>query len=343
MKYRVTCLTPTLVGDGHKLAPIDYMVWKDQVNVLDQNRIFKLLSKGPRLDGYLAQLKKATKLDFASWGGFAQNFAGRRIPFEHAAYAAEWNKTSAEYCAIPTFSSGATGPYLPGAAIKGALRTGLLVNAWKETLLAELPPRRPGEFAEKATIGNRTRSFLASDSAIVPDSTFKIYLVKTATMTGTAAKLQLGWKPVPNFVEMAVPGSVFEGNWRDDRDSHSMNRKRVFGSANDYAAKQLAVQRKYAEFAGLPVLLDQIAKLEARLEQARNSGGCILVIGWGGGFVSKSAVLDTANPEYRKILQAHPFYERAIRSGLPFPKTRRIVYQNNQPASLAGWVELKLA
>ena len=83
MRYRVTCLTPTLVGDGQKLAPIDYMVWKDHVNVLDQRRIFRLLAKGPRLDGYLAQLKKAQKLDFASWGGFAQNFAGRRLPFEH--------------------------------------------------------------------------------------------------------------------------------------------------------------------------------------------------------------------------------------------------------------------
>ena len=71
MKYRLTCLTPTLVGDGQKLAPIDYMVWKEHVNVLDQRRIFRLLSKGPRLDGYLAQLKKADKLDFASWGGFA--------------------------------------------------------------------------------------------------------------------------------------------------------------------------------------------------------------------------------------------------------------------------------
>ena len=342
MKYQITCLTPTLVGDGHKLAPIDYMVWKDQVNVLDQNRIFRLLSKGPRLDGYLAQLKKATKLDFASWGGFAQNFAGRRIPFEHAAYAAEWNKTSAEYCAIPMFSSGPTGIYLPGAAIKGALRTALLVNSWKDTLLAELPSRRPGEAAERATIGSRTRSILASDSATVSESAFKIYLVKTATMQGTA-KLQLGWKPIPNFAEMAVPGSVFEGNWRDDREVHGANRKRVFSAANDYAAKQLAVQRKYAEFTALPALLEQISKLEARLEQARNQGACVLVIGWGGGFVSKSAVLDTQNPEYRKLLQAHPFYERAIRSGLPFPKTRRIVYQNNQPATLAGWVELKLA
>ncbi len=50
MKYRVTCLTPTLVGGGHLLPPIDYMVWKDQVNVLDQTRIFKLLSRGPRLE-----------------------------------------------------------------------------------------------------------------------------------------------------------------------------------------------------------------------------------------------------------------------------------------------------
>jgi CRISPR-associated protein Csm5 len=82
MKYTVTVLTPLLVGDGHELAPIDYMVWKDQVNVLDQARIFKLLARGPRLDGYLAQLRKATKLDFASWGGFAQNFSQRRIPFE---------------------------------------------------------------------------------------------------------------------------------------------------------------------------------------------------------------------------------------------------------------------
>ena len=84
MRYRLTCLTPLLVGDGRKLAPIDYMVWKDHVNVLDQWRIFRLLAKGPRLEGYLAQLKKADKLDFASWGGFAQNFAGRRIPFENA-------------------------------------------------------------------------------------------------------------------------------------------------------------------------------------------------------------------------------------------------------------------
>jgi len=101
MRYRLTCLTPLLVGDGRKLSPIDYMVWKDQVNVLDQWRIFRLLAKGPRLEGYLNQLKTATKLDFASWGGFAQNFAGRRIPFENAAYAAYWNRAAGASIARP--------------------------------------------------------------------------------------------------------------------------------------------------------------------------------------------------------------------------------------------------
>src|SRR6201982_777564 len=95
MKYRVTVLTPTLVGDGNKLSPIDYMVWRDQVNVLDQHRIFRLLAKGPRLEGYLSQLKKADKLDFASWGGFAQNYSERRIPFEHSSAIQYWQKANA--------------------------------------------------------------------------------------------------------------------------------------------------------------------------------------------------------------------------------------------------------
>ena len=145
MRYRLTCLTPLLVGDGRTLSPIDYMVWKDHVNVLDQWRIFRLLAKGPRLEGYLTQLKTAERLDFASWGGFAQNFAGRRIPFENAAYPAYWNRAAGESLHIPTFASGASGPYLPGAAIKGALRTGMLFAHWRDGMLQDTLTRVKGE------------------------------------------------------------------------------------------------------------------------------------------------------------------------------------------------------
>src|SRR3978361_967507 len=138
MKYQVTVLTPTLVGDGNRLSPIDYMVWRDKVNVTNQPRIFKLLSKGPRLEGYLSQLQKATKLDFASWGGFAQNYADRRIPFEDASYTPFFNSAPVESLSIPTFASSGTGPFIPGAAIKGALRTAFVFSRLKPAAVRDL-------------------------------------------------------------------------------------------------------------------------------------------------------------------------------------------------------------
>jgi len=83
-----------------------------------------------------------------------------------------------------------------------------------------------------------------------------------------------------------------------------------------------------------------LEELEQRLAQAREKGSCLLAVGWGGGLLAKSSWLDTTNPEYRQILQQFALYNRALASNLPFPKTRRIVFLNNKPATLPGWVEL---
>jgi CRISPR-associated protein Csm5 len=378
MRYRVTCLTPLLVGDGRKLSPIDYMVWKDHVNVLDQWRIFRLLAKGPRLEGYLSQLKKADKLDFASWGGFAQNFAGRRVPFENPACSTYWNRATGESLHIPTFASGASGPYLPAAAIKGALRTGMLFANWRDGMLqstlerfsSERPPRRPAENVEEQALGsagtNRMRYLSAGDSATVPHSQFKVYLLRTSTLQPRGAGFTLGWKQSPRgavdgarpddstpaFAEMAVPGATFEGRWeekdfflqpevrRSVRWPEGLNRARFFEAANVYAAGVLAIQRQYASWAGMGLLDRSLDELEQRLATAREKGACLLSLGWGGGLLAKSAWLDTSNAEYRQILQQFALYNRALASNLPFPKTRRIVFLDNRPATLPGWVEL---
>ena len=378
MRYRLTCLTPLLVGDGRKLAPIDYMVWKDHVNVLDQWRIFRLLAKGPRLEGYLAQLKKADKLDFASWGGFAQNFAGRRIPFENAAYSAYWNRASGDSLHIPTFAAGASGPYLPAAALKGALRTGMLFAHWRDGMLQEVLdrvkgerlPRRPAEIVEDHALGtsgsNRMRFVSAGDSGTVTAAQFKVYLLRTSTLQPRGNQLALGWKQSPRgavdggrpddstpaFAEMAVPGSSFEGDWSEKtfflepevrrmvRWPESLNRAKVFESANVYAAGLLALQRQYAAMAGLGLLDKSLEELEQRLARAKENGACLLALGWGGGLLAKSSWLDTTNAEYRQILQQFALYNRALASNLPFPKTRRIVFLDNKPATLPGWAEL---
>lgn len=378
MKYRLTALTPLLVGDGRKLSPIDYMVWKDHVNVLDQWRIFRLLARGPRLEGYLAQLKRADKLDFASWGGFAQNFAGRRIPFENAAYSAYWNRAQGDSLHIPTFASGASGPYLPGAAIKGALRTGMVFANWREGMLqdvlgrvkGERVPRRPAESVEEQALGpagaNRMRFLGVGDSETVGSSDFKVYLLRTSTLVPRGQNLALGWKTSPRgqveaartdestpaFAEMAAPGTAFTGAWEEKkfflrpevrksvRWPEGLDRTRIFEAVNVYAAGLLSLQRQYASWAGLGLLDQSMAALEQRLDEARANGRCLLCLGWGGGLTTKAAWLDTTNPDYRAILQQYSIYNRALATNLPFPKTRKIVFLGNRPATLPGWAEL---
>jgi CRISPR-associated protein Csm5 len=59
--------------------------------------------------------------------------------------------------------------------------------------------------------------------------------------------------------------------------------------------------------------------------------------------LSKSAWLDTGDATYRQILQQVSVYGKALSSNLPFPKTRRIVFLNNKPASLPGWALLEVS
>jgi CRISPR-associated protein Csm5 len=371
MNYRVTCLSPTLVGDGQKLAPIDYMVWKEHVNVLDQRRIFRLLSKGPRLEGYLAQLKKAERLDFASWGGFAQNFAGRRIPFDHVSAVPVWEKAHPDQLFIPTFATSTSGPYLPATALKGALRTGAVFDRWSEATMRHIAERvEDGRFprdlsvkAENSALGgpngNRMRRFSIADSGSLDFSGMKVYLARVSTLIARGKdasggdRFELGWKSVrgsaegrrvdestPLFTEMAAPGTSFEGQWRE---RSAGDREALFEAANKYAAEQIAHHKKYAALAGLAQVAAFLDALAGRLAEVRVKGNsCLLSIGWGGGMLGKLGYVDTTNETYRGILRQTPFYSRAVQSGLPLPKTRRVIFQGGRPATLPGWVQMEV-
>jgi CRISPR-associated protein Csm5 len=104
----------------------------------------------------------------------------------------------------------------------------------------------------------------------------------------------------------------------------------------------LTSQRQYAASAGLALLDKNLDALERRLEQARQNGSCLFSMGWGGGFTAKTAWLDTSNADFREILEQFTIYNRALATNLPFPKTRKIVFLENRPATLPGWVELAI-
>jgi CRISPR-associated protein Csm5 len=367
-----------LVGDGNELSPIDYMVWKDQVNVLDQPRIFKLLARGPRLDSYLAQLRKATKLDFASWGGFAQNFSQRRIPFEHPEAATAWTSAPPESLFIPTFAADHRGAYLPGSALKGALRTSIVFSRWTpntidriaESMPTDRAPRRLAEAAEVNSGASQVKIISVADSQPIPASTFKIFLTRVASLdTRQPGKPQVTWKvagrgsvpsqrisdATPVFAEMAAPGTGFIGEW-DERTflesrelAHALGWRSVpepklmLDAANEHAATQLELHARYAETAGLEGLRHTVHCLNEELLSSRElPGTCLLCLGWGSGFLSKVGFLQTEHESYRKILRALAGFGKAIREGVPFPKTRRIVFAGAEPSTLPGWVKLQL-
>ena len=149
--------------------------------------------------------------------GFAQNYAGRRIPFENAAYSAYWNRAAGESLHIPTFATGAAGPYLPGTAIKGALRTGMVFAHWRDGMLqdalarvkSERVPRRPAEIVEEQALGltgsNRMRFVSAGDSAPIAVSRFQIYLLRTSTLQPRGGSYALGWKQTPRGAADGAP------------------------------------------------------------------------------------------------------------------------------------------
>ena len=288
MRYRITCLTPTLVGDGQKLSPIDYMVWKDHVNVLDQRRIFKLLSKGPRLDGYLAQLKKADRLDFASWGGFAQNFAGRRIPFENVSAIPHWEKATPEHLSIPTFAVSPSGPYIPGTAIKGALRTGAVSDRWTEGSMRDLSerllsedrlPRHPALRAEEAVLGgagsSRMKRFAVGDSASTTHAGMKVYLLRVSTLIPKAeanTSLAGSRKGAPSTPKESQNRLLYGQRWppraRFSKDYGQIRLRKIAQNCSNRAIatpqKLLAHHKTYAELAGLTHLHATIGDLEKK-------------------------------------------------------------------------------
>ncbi|NUN04065.1 MAG: hypothetical protein HUU41_23405, partial [Bryobacteraceae bacterium] len=125
--------------------------------------------------------------------------------------------------------------------------------------------------------------------------------------------------------------------WREPPDQSTL-----FRAANRYAADLLARTKSYAAMAGHGRVEASAGELEAEVSKAEAEGACILPLGWGAGLMAKSAWLDTGDETYRQVMSQVPLYAKAVQTGMPFPKTRRVVFFENQPAAMPGWVRLEL-
>lgn len=338
-RYRLTVLSPTLAGSGELLTPIDYMVWQNEVRVLDQERIFKLLARNPRLESYLDQLRKAERLEWSQWGGYAQSYSSARIPFASGGLTAIWEKARNEDLHIPRFAHGGGRRLMPGSTIKGAFRTAWLGGAidpekarqlWSECAAAGL--RWKTLAALDAAGGRRALDGLAFSDARTPADSFRVYQTRVLVVRAESKSGPSEWKPGQQFAEMARPGAVFEGR----------------GALPAGVAESLRVQSRrwlgehaaFAKYAALKPLTEAVDKL--RDEEAKLSGeACLFPLGWGAGFRSKTLAPDLSTPEARMTVTGMPGIRKAVVPGLPFPKTRRIAIDGGGGAALCGWVKLE--
>lgn len=338
-RFRVTILSPTLAGSGELLTPIDYMVWQNEVRVLDQERIFKLLARNPRLESYLDQLRKAERLEWSQWGGYAQSYSSAKIPFASGGLASIWEKARTEDLHIPRFAHGGGRRLLPGSAIKGAFRTAWLCGAmdadkarqlWTECATAGL--RWKTLAALDAAGGRKGLDGLAFTDARTPADSFRVYQTRVLVVRTDSKAGPSEWKPGQQFAEMAKPGAVFDGRGSLPQgvcEAVRVQARRVIG---EHAA--------YAKYAALKPLIETVEKL--RDEESRlGADACMFPIGWGAGFRSKTIAPDLSTPEARMTVTGMPGIRKAVVPGLPFPKTRRIAIDGGGGAALCGWVKLE--
>lgn len=312
-------LTPTLVGDGKRLAPIDYMVWKDQVNVLDQSLIFRRLAGTPRMEGYLAELGRARRLEFKSWGGYAQSYAVRRIPLEDPGLVALWEQAKDEDIFIPTFCAGPQGKLLPATALKGALKTALLS--------AKATPEQMASFRNQAA-AKLLRGWRLGDGEPEASASYRVYYSRVAAPVKPGGP-EVRWKASPTFVECAAPGTVFSG-----RGTVAGDWAEEFAAASAQSGLMLARQREFAS-------VHRMGKLQQNLAGVDAGGGCLLSVGWGGGFLSKSIATGPRLAAARALLEPVPGYRQALATAFSFPKSQRILYVGGEPGTVPGWVKLE--
>ena len=283
--------------------------------------------------------------------------------------------------AYPDFRLRSVGPVPAGFGAEGRAAHRLRVRALEPGSLKEVASRVEGERgcagpAPRREHGARlvghtipcgsSRRGLGARS---PNTQFKVFLTRVATMVPKGSAFEAGWKVAPRgprrrpeqsspiFVEMAIPGTQFTRRMaagrvpaqRRHRPPDALERRHgqqeITGCGERVRPRTCSASRRSTRTAlKLARVTESLAALETRTRGGRQPEcACLVNLGWGGGLLSKSPVPDAADEDYRRIVRALPFYERAVRTGLPFPKTRKVVFLGGEPGTMPGWAKLEVA
>lgn len=365
--YQVEVLSPVHVGSGERLgapelAVIDGRLWR-----FDPERLAAALARDPRmLDRYIQEGAAALRF----W-----NEAERRAC---ARYSRLWTGPAPrEVRAYITDPLGR--PYLPGSSLKGAIRTALafvalaqLPDPQRRALMGQVErharetrsPRR--EFADEPLMQelmgrdphhDLLRALRLADSTPAPIEALDVGRIRVAVLEpdGTLRWLRAPGdhvadpaqafpidlellRPPPRPLQVQVELDHALLNLSGDAALGSPERRRLVREwerhCNAFARHLAEREATFGQRVGLKAYAAFYQDLLARM--AADPSSVYLNIGWGTGWRSKTAA-EALGPE--GVARLRRLF--GLGRGDPFPRTRRILFEGEQPTLPLGWIRLR--
>jgi len=357
-------LTPVHIGSGVKLAEgIDFTRTNQSVQIISQAELMRHLEDNTdERDAFINGNYKLNSLKRLPQGKtYTLNTGGLReiLEFER---------------------NGNGTPYIPGSSIKGAFRTVLLkrmvdeLNENEKTDLLKLVSSNKKEWASEPLMkklfgensnNNLMRVIEVFDAEFENVDLEKIYILTLRNQNSTT----YGWKKMgrnipskdnpreatPIFVEalpidskgyFSISLSKFLFNNPTAQNELKFNETslsdflKLRGIINKYSYEKLNKEKEFFtklnSYRKLNTVIAEIDKLIDIINKLNNDE-IVLRISWGSGWEGMTGDyldqnwLNTFRQKYR-----------LGRQNFPFPKTRRIVFEDDEPKYLTGWIKIKL-
>lgn len=364
MKYEIEVISPIHIGSGGTISPIEYAI-EDKFYRADMDRIFE----DERFD--TDKFIEGAKGGALYLGRFSPELAK-----EHVRYAldiSQSTKTSIQELIgsrsseVREYIKTKDEAYIPGSSIKGAIRTAILWWVLKNdpdkfnmaknhleklVMSREVDKKRVDDGIEKEVFGREPthdllKALQVSDTNAVTVEKLKIEEVQTLTTTPRGHN----WKGFYTYVEALKPETRLNLEMKFDEfllegdaaralafESKQNLVREIPKICNEFADDFIEDEIRFYKRCNTPRELDKVLEFYERVIERKEEKSFLLHLAWGSGWHGMTV---------GRLLEPYLLRERRKfglgKPGVPeFPKTRRLVFENEKPAYPLGWVKLKV-
>jgi len=361
--YKLTILTPVFIGSGQELDGRDTVLHRNTLIIIDINKIIEKISNNNRALNEFEQGVSDIKKFLDKYRIYYEDVKKYSIP------ALRFRGRIKEF-----IKTGLGNPFIPGSSIKGAIRTVFLWHLIKkgnqqeirnrlEEILEKKPKKQQADDKLDEHIFGKDPNYDFMRAMQISDAEFKISDLKVGEVKilDLKNKNSYGWwtrKGIVDkhydafltFIEALKENYKSKVYIKNDKfllENNNAKEKLEFNTkseyfyelaskCNDYAREFIDSEYKFFYECGMNEMIKFYNDLQDQIPKDNNS--FILHLGWGGGW--KAMTGNWLDINYLKEFKGRFISRFGLGKRVDFPKTRRIVFENNHPSCATGWIKI---